>query len=322
MLKLGRLLMLTLILECLFIQPGYCNNENYYLVYSGEHMKVALDTLKIKYGVMQNQNKPFIYYDIWTKWVRDEATIQEYINLRMKSGLSTEGYEKLSYSLRHLIFAFSSAPPGDSTTIYYNIENIDFDKDGKTLADETFNKGVYYNLAPHSIGASILNNTANYCIEHNIQLEGAPAQPKNENTPPTLLEIGDSIVGDEFQKGDGSLSRIEYSQKPTILWFWADFTQKSKLIEMLPVLQSIYENRGEEINIYTVNFSGKWETIADIMSNYSCTVPVLKSRNYLRYSRGFPCIVVIDQNGIVRFRVIGSMNIDELQALIGSILKG
>ena len=313
--------MLTLFFGCLFIQPGYCDNENYRLVYSGEHTKVALDTGKINHSVMQIQNRPFLYYDIWTKWIRDEAGVQEYINLRKKYGRSTEGYENLSYSLRHSIYALSSTP-GASKTICNDIEIIDFDKNGKILSDETFKKGVYYDLDPHSIGANILFNTAHYCIEHNIHLDAAPAQPKNENAPSTLLKIGDSIEGDEFQKSDGSLSRIEYSQKPTILWFWADFTQKSKLIEMLPVLQSIYENRGDEINIYTVNISGKWETIADTMSNYSCTVPALKSRNYLRYSRGFPCIVVIDQNGVIRFREIGSMKIDELQVLIDSILRG
>lgn len=321
MLKPGRLLMLTLIWGCLFIQPGYCNNENYHLVYSGEHTKVVLDTGKIKHSAMQMQNGPFLYYDIWTKWLYDEAAVQKYINIRKKHGRSTEGYENLSYSLRHSLYALISAP-GASKKICRDIEIIDFDKNGKILADEDFRKSDAYDLDPHSIGANILFNTAQYCIEHNIQSEAEPVQPKNENTPPALLKIGDSIEGDEFQKGDGSFFRIEYSQKPTLLWFWADFTQKSMLIELLSVVQAIYENRGDQINIYTVNISGKWQTIADTMSNYSCTVPALKSQNYLRYSRGFPSVVIIDQNGIVRFREIGSMNIDELQALIDSILRG
>lgn len=144
-------------------------------------------------------------------------------------------------------------------------------------------------------------------------------QPNTGNTPPPLLQVGDVIKGDEFQKSDGSLTRLEYSQKPTILWFWAGFTLEKWLAEMFPVLQSVHESRGDKVNVYAVNFGGDWEKISDVMSRYGCFVPALKSQNNLRYSHGFPCIIIIDKEGTLRYKNVGSLSLSELNAIIDSL---
>lgn len=182
--------------------------------------------------------------------------------------------------------------------------------DGRRYEGEFFNGNI--------MGYGTIYGSDNKII-YQGKMPVTASQPSTGNTPPPLLQIGDAIKADAFQKSDGSLLHIEYLQKPTILWIWADFTLEKFLEEMLPVMQSVYESRGNEIQIYTVNFSSNWEKISIIMNKYGCSVPVLKSGNYLRYSHGFPCIVIIDKEGILRYREVGRMSISELNAIIDSL---
>ncbi len=158
-----------------------------------------------------------------------------------------------------------------------------------------------------------------YGADGRIVYQGIAESPDAIKAAPPLLRIGEMIKSDEFQEKNGMLVRIEYSKKPTILWFWADFTHEKWLGEMFPVLQSMYESNGDKVNMYTVNFSGRWDKIANVMSRYGCSVPALKSQNNLRYSQGFPCIIILDGEGILRYRHVGGLSLSELSAIVDSL---
>jgi thiol-disulfide isomerase/thioredoxin len=148
--------------------------------------------------------------------------------------------------------------------------------------------------------------------------------PKKEvKTIPPVLAIGDTIYEDEFRSISGDKVHIKYLDKPTVLLFWADFNTPENLMTMLPVMQAVAKSRGNKANFYTVNTSGEQQAIIDILRQYNSTVPAVRadSSNFLKYVRALPAFVIIDQNGVLRYRSGGFPSQKELETLLDSLLE-
>jgi hypothetical protein len=90
---------------------------------------------------------------------------------------------------------------------------------------------------------------------------------------------------------------------------------------MLPVMQAVAISRGSKANFYTVNTSGEQQAIIDVLKQYNSTVPAVRadSSNFLKYVRALPAFVIIDQNGVLRYRPGGFPSQKELETLLDSL---
>ena len=148
--------------------------------------------------------------------------------------------------------------------------------------------------------------------------------PPNYAQPaPPLMNIGDVITDEHLYDVEGNYIAIKYSGKPTVLLFWAGFNAPQALDKTIPVIQGAYESRGSKANFYTVNFASNPEQAQIILNSYNSTVPSLFDkypRVNLKYTYSCPTFVIIDQNGVIRYRPSGVISLEQLEELIDSLV--
>ncbi|SFL75326.1 TlpA family protein disulfide reductase [Pelosinus propionicus] len=148
--------------------------------------------------------------------------------------------------------------------------------------------------------------------------------PPNYAQPaPPLMNIGDVITDEHLYDIEGNYITIKYSEKPTVLLFWAGFNAPQALDNTIPVIQGAYESRGNKANFYTVNFASNPEQAQIILNSYNSTVSSLYDkypRVNLKYTYSCPTFVIIDQNGVIRYRPSGIISLEQLEGLIDSLV--
>jgi peroxiredoxin len=143
------------------------------------------------------------------------------------------------------------------------------------------------------------------------------AQP----APPTM-KIGDVVHDERLYDMEGNYITIKFSDKPTVLLFWAGFNSSVALDRTFPVIQEAYQTRGNKANFYIVNFGSHPEQVQEVLNGYNITVPSLLDkypRVNLKYTASCPTFVIIDQNGAIRFRPQKTIDTEQLEAIIDSL---
>ncbi|WP_331845747.1 TlpA disulfide reductase family protein [Paenibacillus haidiansis] len=113
--------------------------------------------------------------------------------------------------------------------------------------------------------------------------------------------------------------------KPLLLNFWASWCDPCK--EEAPDLVKLAEQYGEQLDVYAVNvtFYDKLENAKEFVKNYGYTFPVLldeKEEAYRKYNGiAFPTNVLIDENGMIRDVIVGTLSPEELEAKIKKLLN-
>jgi len=87
-------------------------------------------------------------------------------------------------------------------------------------------------------------------------------------------------------------------------------------------MQSIYEANGKKANFYTINGSGERHFTMSILDRYYSSFPTLVGGDVLQYSRVFPAFIIIDSDGILRYRTSTFPNVEELNTLLTEIIDG
>jgi thiol-disulfide isomerase/thioredoxin len=141
----------------------------------------------------------------------------------------------------------------------------------------------------------------------------------------TGLDIG--MLAPDFQLSylDGTdTSLFEHKGKPVLLNFWA--TWCGPCVREMPILQEIYETRGDDgLVILAVNSGENRVTVAQFLQANGYTLPVLlDSRQAVtaRYNiRGIPATYFIDSNGIIRHVQVGAFSSEsQLEGLLKKIM--
>lgn len=139
---------------------------------------------------------------------------------------------------------------------------------------------------------------------------------------PPSMNIGDIVTEEHFYDFENNFRNIKYNEKPTILLFWAGFNSSQTLDKTMPVIQSAYESRGSQANFYIINFSDNPTHVQETLDSYNITVPTLFDKYQeanLRYTHSFPSFIIIDQNGVVRYRPYKFINSGQLENIIDSL---
>ena len=146
----------------------------------------------------------------------------------------------------------------------------------------------------------------------------SPQEVKRE--VPKLINIDEKVPVDVFRDLEGYPVRLEYKGKPTVIFYWMSFTNENFLNEMIPVMQKVYEAKGNKANFYTINGSGDRRSTMNKLDQYYTSFPTLVGGDFLQYSRSFPTLVIINENGVLRYRPNKFPTAEELEEVLDKII--
>lgn len=119
---------------------------------------------------------------------------------------------------------------------------------------------------------------------------------------------------------DGKTAQVGNLKKPYVLNFWATWCPPCR--EELPELDQFVRKHGNNIQFYAINLQESDEKVTTFLKQNGYQVPVLldKSGTVAQTFRvtAIPTTIVVDSQGIIRYRKTGGITLSELE----SIMKG
>jgi peroxiredoxin len=115
------------------------------------------------------------------------------------------------------------------------------------------------------------------------------------------------------------VSLSDYRGQKVFLNFWASWCPPCR--QEMPYMQKLHEEYGEEVVILAVNVGESKSTAANFMMQNDLSFPVLldndkdTARNYL--VRGIPSSYFLDQDGIIKEKIVGGVNYQKMLELNG-----
>lgn len=113
------------------------------------------------------------------------------------------------------------------------------------------------------------------------------------------------------------VSLSDYRGQKVFLNFWASWCPPCR--QEMPYMQKLHEEYGDQVVILAVNIGENKSTAANFMMQNGLSFPVLldndkdTARNYL--VRGIPSSYFLDQNGIIKEKVVGGVNYQKMLEL-------
>lgn len=149
-------------------------------------------------------------------------------------------------------------------------------------------------------------------------LYSSPKEVKRE--VPKLINVGEKVPVDVFRNLEGDPVKLDYKGKPTVIFYWMSFSNEKFLNEMIPVMQKVYESKGNKANFYTINGSGDRRPTMIKLDGYYSSFPTLVGGDFLQYTHRFPALVIIDKNAILRYRPDKFPTAEELEEVLTKII--
>ena len=115
------------------------------------------------------------------------------------------------------------------------------------------------------------------------------------------------------------VSLSDYRGQKVFLNFWASWCPPCR--QEMPYMQKLHEEYGKEVVILAVNVGESKSTAANFMMQNDLSFPVLldndkdTARNYL--VRGIPSSYFLDQDGIIKEKIVGGVNYQKMLELNG-----
>ena len=137
-------------------------------------------------------------------------------------------------------------------------------------------------------------------------------------------EISEGVAAPDFAFTDLATGRTlklsDLRDKPVYLNFWA--TWCPPCVKELPHIQSKYEQYKDKINFVAISLDGEQEAPAQFIPSRGYTFPVGYG-NEREISRAYnveaiPMSFIIDTNGVVKAKIVGSMDEADLERFLQS----
>lgn len=123
--------------------------------------------------------------------------------------------------------------------------------------------------------------------------------------------------------GGGEFSLSEHRGKVVVVNFWA--TWCTPCCAELPFFNAMYEELGESVSVVAIHSDLVTDDVAAYLSGYDYTMPFAldetgNAGKLLGVSTMLPHTIIIDSNGVVTYNAAGSLNYEELQALVAQAM--
>lgn len=147
----------------------------------------------------------------------------------------------------------------------------------------------------------------------------ACAPEKSNAAPPAEQGVTTGKLAPQFSLNDLSGKQVNIAPgKLTVLNFWATWCPPCQA--ELPELQKFVDAHGTELAFYAVNIQDPPENAKSFMQRKNYNIPVLldtdgKVAETYRVN-SIPTTIVMDKQGIIRFRKTGTVTMSELEGVI------
>ena len=132
------------------------------------------------------------------------------------------------------------------------------------------------------------------------------------------IQIGDTppgVSGKDIQGED--ISRIVLRGKVIVIYFWTDSCCGGSLKKLEPFFR---KNRDKGLVLLAVNEGDTQEMVASYAKNNALTFTMLRDEKFKLFKQyqvvGFPTIFILDQDGVVREKILGDIQTEKLQTLV------
>ena len=132
------------------------------------------------------------------------------------------------------------------------------------------------------------------------------------------IKIGDTppeISGNDIHGKDISLRKLK--GKVVVICFWTN-SCCGDIVKRLEPFQS--ESKDKGLTVLAVNVGDSKETVESYAKNYALTFSILTDENSKLFKQyqvvGFPTIFILDKNGIVREKIMGDIQFENLLKLV------
>ncbi len=151
-----------------------------------------------------------------------------------------------------------------------------------------------------------------------------PDQESETGTTEPAPEIGNTVgmTAPDFTVplyDGGAFTLADHRGKIVIVNFWA--TWCTPCCAELPHFNAIYEEMGDNVMVVAIHSDLVTDDVAKYLSGYDYTLPFALDENgtagkLLGVSTMLPHTIIIDANGVVTYNAAGSLNHEELLALV------
>lgn len=139
--------------------------------------------------------------------------------------------------------------------------------------------------------------------------------------PETGITVGKTAPSFTLQAMDGKPVKIGKAGKITVLNFWATWCPPCR--EEMPELEVFATKHKNDILFGAVNLQEPVEKIGAYLDQNKYTMPVLLDTDGKAGSefliRAIPTTIILDKNGVIRFRKSGPVTADELEAILKEV---
>ena len=131
-------------------------------------------------------------------------------------------------------------------------------------------------------------------------------------------EKAPEIAGTDLHGEPASLGRLRGSV--VVLCFWTNSCCSDRLKRLEPFFR---QNKDKGLAVLAINEGNDAENVASYTKTNSLTFPVLTDKGGMTARRygvfGFPTIFIIDGKGIIQKKILGDVNPEQLDKLVGQI---
>lgn len=150
-----------------------------------------------------------------------------------------------------------------------------------------------------------------------------PANPPPTKTPDTsVAETGvtvDKMIASFTLIGiDGKQTTVGQQGKVTIINFWATWCPPCR--EEMPELDDFAQKHDQMVAFYAINIQESSDKVGEFLKQGKYTMPVLLDKDGAVAKKfrinAIPTTIVVDKNGIIKYRKSGTVSSSELEGVI------
>lgn len=153
---------------------------------------------------------------------------------------------------------------------------------------------------------------------------GSPVAVKTEPVakgPEVGIIVGKQVPVFTLNSLEGVKTTVGKANKVTVINFWATWCPPCR--QEMPELNRFWHKYEQSVDFYAVNIEEQPEKVKAFMDKGQYTMPVImdhKGEVAKTFSiNAVPTTVVVDKNGIIRYRKSGTVTLNELEGVINGL---